>query len=109
MFQEGLLVSLLLNDKCVMSSTKARTTKESIYIRLNNTTLNRNVGKYIIHHIWDIVLFNTYEFKISNDNGHVHKLPFSWYAQSIPTKRHVHGTIGHTGHAPTLEHAHRTS
>ena len=33
----------------------ARTIKESIYIRVNNPTLNRNVGKYNIHHTWDIV------------------------------------------------------
>ena len=31
----------------------ARTIKEAIYIRLNNTTLNRNVGKYKLSHIWD--------------------------------------------------------
>ena len=37
----------------------ARTIKESIYIRVNNPTLSRNVGKYNLHHIWDRVLFNT--------------------------------------------------
>ena len=35
-----------------------RTNKESIYIRDNNPTLNRNVGKYNLYHIWDRVLFN---------------------------------------------------
>ena len=29
----------------------ARTFKESIYIRVNNPTLNRNVCKYSLHHI----------------------------------------------------------
>ena len=33
----------------------ARTTKESIYIRVNNPTLNRNIGRYNLHHIWDRV------------------------------------------------------
>ena len=27
--------------------------KESIYIRVNNPTLNRNIGKYNLHNIWD--------------------------------------------------------
>ena len=31
----------------------ARTIKESIYIRVNNPRLNRNVGKYDHHHLWD--------------------------------------------------------
>ena len=85
------------------------TIKESIYIRVNNPTLNRNVGKYNLHHIWDRVLFNTPELKISNDNGHVQRTPFIGHAQSIPTNRHVHRTIGHTGHAQTFEHAYITS
>ena len=35
----------------------ARTVKESIYIRANNPTLNRNIGKCNLPHIWDRVLF----------------------------------------------------
>ena len=30
----------------------ARTIKESIYIRVNNPTLNRNIGYYNLNHIW---------------------------------------------------------
>ena len=37
----------------------ARIIKESIYIRVNKPTLNRTVGKYNLHHIWDRVLFAT--------------------------------------------------
>ena len=37
----------------------ARTIKESIYIRVNNPTLNCNIGKYNLSHIWDRDLFNT--------------------------------------------------
>ena len=33
----------------------ARTIKESIYIRLNNKTLKRNIGKFNLNHIWDRV------------------------------------------------------
>ena len=42
----------------------SRTTKEAIYIRVNNPTLNRNVGKYNLPHIWDKFLFATPELKI---------------------------------------------
>ena len=33
--------------------------KESIYIRVNNPTLNNNIGKFNLSHIWDRVLLNT--------------------------------------------------
>ena len=87
----------------------ARTIKESIYIRVNNPTHNRNVGKYNLHHIRDRVLFNTPDLKINNDIGHAHRTSLSGNAQSIPTNRHSHRTIGHTGYALNSEHAHRTS
>ena len=35
-----------------------RAIKEALYIRVNNPSLNRNVGKYHLPHIWDEVLFN---------------------------------------------------
>ena len=37
---------------------------ESIYIRVNNLALNRNIGKYNLPHIWDGVLINTPELQI---------------------------------------------
>ena len=42
----------------------ARTIKESIYIRVNNPTLNRNIGIYNLAHIWDNLLFNIAELKM---------------------------------------------
>ena len=36
----------------------ARNIKESIYIRVNNPTLNNNIGKFNLSHIWDRVLLN---------------------------------------------------
>ena len=51
----------------------ARAVKESIYIRVNNPTLNKNVGKYNLNHIWDRVLFKTPDLKINNDNWHTHR------------------------------------
>ena len=41
-----------------------RTIREAIYISINNPTLNRNVGKYNLPHIWDQVLFSIPELKI---------------------------------------------
>ena len=37
----------------------ARNIQESIYIRVNNPTLNNNIGKFNLPHIWDRVLLNT--------------------------------------------------
>ena len=37
----------------------ARDIKDSIFIRVNNPTLNRNIGKFNLPHIWDRVLLNT--------------------------------------------------
>ena len=37
----------------------ARTIKESIYIRVNNSTLNRNIGKFNLHNACNRVLLNT--------------------------------------------------
>ena len=43
----------------------ARTIKESMYIRVNNPTLNRNIGKYNLPHIWDRVLHTIPELKMN--------------------------------------------
>ena len=40
-----------------------RLIKESIYIRVNNPTLNRNIGRFQLSHIWDRVLFSTQTLK----------------------------------------------
>ena len=37
----------------------ARNIKESIFIRVNNPTLNRNMGQFNLPHIWDRVFLNT--------------------------------------------------
>ena len=41
-----------------------RAIKEALYIRVNNPSLNRNIGRYHLPHIWDEVLFNISELKI---------------------------------------------
>ena len=42
----------------------SRLIKESMYIRVNNPSLNRNIGKYHLPNIWDEVLVNTTELKM---------------------------------------------
>ena len=41
-----------------------RAIKEAIYIRVNSPSLNRNIGKYHLPHIWDEVLLNNSELKL---------------------------------------------
>ena len=41
-----------------------RTIKEALYIGVNDPSLNRNVGKYHLPHVWDEVLFNTSELQL---------------------------------------------
>ena len=41
-----------------------RAIEEALYIRVNNPSLNRNIGKYHLPHIWDEVLFNTSVLKL---------------------------------------------
>ena len=36
-----------------------RNIKESIFIRVNNPTLNKNIGKFNLSHIWDRAILNT--------------------------------------------------
>ena len=41
-----------------------RAIKEALFIRVNTPSLNKNVGKFHLPHIWDEVLFNTSELKL---------------------------------------------
>ena len=41
-----------------------RAIKEAIYIRVNSPSLNKNIGKYHLPHIWDEVLLNISELKL---------------------------------------------
>ena len=42
----------------------SRLIKESMFIRVNNPSLNRNIGKYHLPDIWDEVLINNIELKL---------------------------------------------
>ena len=42
----------------------SRLIKESMFIRINNPSLNKNIGKYHLPHVWDEVLINNIELKL---------------------------------------------
>ena len=42
----------------------SRLIKESMFIRVNNPSLNKNIGKYHLPHIWDEVLVNNTELEL---------------------------------------------
>ena len=42
----------------------ARSINEAIFIRVNDPSLNRNIGKYQLPHIWDEVLMNSFELRL---------------------------------------------
>ena len=43
----------------------SRYIKESIFIRVKNPTLNKNIGKFNLPHIWDRLLINTPSLKLN--------------------------------------------
>ena len=50
--------------------------KESIFIRVNNPTLNQNIGKYNLSHIWDRVFLTPQGFNWGPPNSLVQKHNF---------------------------------
>ena len=80
-----------------------RTIKEAIYIRVNNPSLNQNVGKYHPSQLWDRVLFNTPGLKIDSTQHplHVHNYGLT---QTIPTNNISPFATGISGHALNSEH-----
>ena len=61
--------STLVEDLNIVGGKRdsfTRTIKESIYIRVNNPTLNSNSGKYKLPYIRDRVMFTVPQLKIIN-------------------------------------------
>ena len=84
----------------------ARNIKESIFIRVNNPTLNRSIGKFNLPHIWDRVLLNTPGLNFKRQLGM--PIPTSPIKSSqLPPKFKLCQLPSHllTG----SEHVHRTS
>ena len=102
----------------------ARSIKESINIRVNNPTLNRNIAKFNLHYIWDRVLLNTPGFKTK---GHVQAIghaqntqPNSFTPLNQPNTpillsqpntpmQFLTGSMQHAQRTPLSEHVHKTS
>ena len=91
-----------------------RNIKESIFIRVNNPTLNRNIGKFTLPHIWDRVLLNTPSLNLKR---HASSVGHAYSNQpNIPT--HLNQPIIPIQFSQTnnpmqfftgFEHVHRTS
>ena len=86
----------------------ASTIRESIHIKVNNPTLNRNIGKYNVNHLWERVLFNTPWVRISSSQNlpHIHN---NGQAQTNQTSGYPQIIIGHSEHALISGHLHRES
>ena len=54
-------ISLIMGRE---SHNLTRTINEAIYIRINDTFLNRKIWKYHLLHIWNEVLFNILDLKL---------------------------------------------
>ena len=61
-----------------------RAIKEALFIRVNDPSLNRNIGKYHLPHIWDEVLHTTSELKLNWPSGHSIKPPWQQHLPSHP-------------------------
>ena len=105
------LIELLYGIICCQVSCKKATSlhthiKESIYIRVNNPTLNRNIGKFNLSHIWDRVLFNTPGLKLNNNKGQGQIHSNRQSPQCIPPMGQLQGQ---SEHALDSEHVLRGS
>ena len=59
--------NITLNDFSIMGREEHnlnRLIKESMFIRVNNPSLNKNICKYHLPHIWDVILINNIELKL---------------------------------------------
>ena len=57
----------------------ARTIKDSIYVRVNNPTLNKSIGKHNLPHVWGGILVNIPELQFK----HQRELPTHQQSQKI--------------------------
>ena len=91
----------------------ARNIKESIFIRVNNPTLSRNIGKFKLPHIWDRVLLNTPGLNLKRQAqviGHVNSNNSNISYQIIPTSPPSLNNAHFPSHLLTgSEHVYRTS
>ena len=77
-----------------------RTIKEALYIRVSNPSLNKNIGKYHLPHIWDEVLFNTSELKLNKINTPLAGLSICHHGNNICHLFSVNPPSGGHSHLP---------
>ena len=77
-------------------------------MRVNNPTLNRNIGKYSFNHIWDRVLFNIPGLKFDSFQNHLH-IHNNGQVQTNLANNQLQVVIGHSGHALYSKHVLRNS
>ena len=92
----------------------ARNIKESIFIRVNNLTLNKNIGKFNLPLKWDRVLLNTPGLTLKRSAQAVGQANCN--EPNIPTHLNQPNILTHLGQPNSpmhiftgSEHAHRTS
>ena len=99
---------------CVKESIFIRNIKESIFIRVNDPTLNKNIDKFNLPHIWDRVLLNSagvtlkrHVQVVGNANSNQPNIPTHLNQPNIPT--HLGQPSSPMQFFTGSEYAHRTS
>ena len=92
----------------------ARNINESIFIRVSNPTLHRNIGKFNLPHMWDRVLLNApgltskrHYQAVGHANSNQHNTPTQLNQPNLPT--HLGQPNSPIQFFTGSEHAHRTS
>ena len=63
-YDHSLTSLVMLSPLIIFPYWEERMIKEALYIRVNSPSLNRNIGKYHLPHIWDEVLLNILELNL---------------------------------------------
>ena len=79
-----------------------RTIKEAMFIRVNNSSLNRNLGKFQLHHIWDEVLQDTPAFHLKKCLLLLMLLHNGNSSLILCGRGHKHFDVVKYGHSPGL-------
>ena len=78
-----------------------RAIKEALFIRVNDPSLNRNIGKYHLPHIWDEVLHTTSELKLNWPQWLFHQATMAITSATSPMGGY---NINHQGNNTSLLH-----
>ena len=78
-----------------------RAIKEALFIRVNDPSLNRNIGKYHLPHIWDEVLHTKSELKLNCPQWLIHQATMATTSAILPMGGH---NINHQDNNISLLH-----